>query len=39
MTFFGRVLGVTAVLAWLGGAHAKLDLNSTSNVVVYWGIY
>lgn len=25
------------LLASLGGAQAKLDLNSSSNVVVYWG--
>lgn len=38
MSFLRRVFGITTALAWLGGAYAKLDLNATDNVVVYWGM-
>lgn len=38
MSFLRMVFGVTAALAWLRGAYAKLDLNATDNVVVYWGM-
>lgn len=33
------ILAFTMAAASLGGAYAKLDLSSTSNVVVYWGAY
>lgn len=32
-----RALALTAALTFIGGAHAKLDLNSKDNTVVYWG--
>jgi hypothetical protein len=37
----GRFQGLLAWSIWLAslaGAEAKLDLNSTSNIVVYWGM-
>ncbi|CAI7575956.1 unnamed protein product [Penicillium discolor] len=37
MRRYQRVLPWSILLASIGGAHAKLDLNSTSNIVVYWG--
>lgn len=39
MSFFQRALGVTAALASVRGAYAKLDLSQRDNVVVYWGMY
>ncbi|KAF7596599.1 hypothetical protein BBP40_001000 [Aspergillus hancockii] len=37
MSFAKSILALTVALASLGRAYAKLDLNSTSNVAVYWG--
>ncbi|KGO63526.1 Glycoside hydrolase, superfamily [Penicillium italicum] len=37
MRRYQGVLPWSVLLASLGGAHAKLDLNSSSNIVVYWG--
>ncbi|KAE8355789.1 class III chitinase [Aspergillus coremiiformis] len=37
MSFIRAMLAVTVAVATLRGAYAKLDLNSTSNVAVYWG--
>lgn len=36
---YSKYLQATALLALLGGVQAKLDLNSTTNIVVYWGEY
>lgn len=38
MSFFTKALAVTAALSSIGGAYAKLDLKSSDNVVVYWGM-
>lgn len=38
MSFFAKALAVTAALSSIGGAYAKLDLKSSDNVVVYWGM-
>ncbi|CAI7601538.1 unnamed protein product [Penicillium glandicola] len=37
MRRYRGLLRWSILLASLGGAEAKLDLNSTSNIVVYWG--
>ncbi|KAE8150118.1 glycoside hydrolase superfamily [Aspergillus avenaceus] len=37
MYFWKRIATLMVILSSLWGAYAKLDLNSTSNVVVYWG--
>ncbi|KAE8380833.1 glycoside hydrolase superfamily [Aspergillus bertholletiae] len=37
MHFNTSLLALAMAVASLGGAYAKLDLSSTSNVVVYWG--
>lgn len=37
MPLFTKALALTAALTFIGGAHAKLDLNSKDNTVVYWG--
>ncbi|KAJ6185419.1 Glycoside hydrolase superfamily [Penicillium mononematosum] len=37
MRRYQGLLPWSILLASLGGAQAKLDLNSTSNIVVYWG--
>ncbi|KAF9883953.1 hypothetical protein FE257_002635 [Aspergillus nanangensis] len=37
MAFMRNLLAISAAFASLGGAYAKLDLSSPSNVVVYWG--
>ncbi|KAB8219682.1 glycoside hydrolase superfamily [Aspergillus novoparasiticus] len=37
MYFTKSLLALAMAAASLGGAYAKLDLSSTSNVVVYWG--
>jgi chitinase len=39
MRRYSRYLQGTALLASLGGVQAKLDLNSTTNIAVYWGEY
>lgn len=39
MSFLQKALAFSAVLASLGGVHAKLDVNAADNVVVYWGVY
>lgn len=39
MSFLQKALGLTTALACIGGAYAKLDLKSNSNVVVYWGMH
>lgn len=39
MSFFTRALALTAALTSVGGAYAKLDLDSRDNVVVYWGMF
>ncbi|KAJ5146446.1 uncharacterized protein N7515_001010 [Penicillium bovifimosum] len=37
MRRYQGILSWSVLLASIGGAQAKLDLNSTSNIVVYWG--
>lgn len=37
MSLFTKAIVLTAALTFIGGAHAKLDLNSKDNTVVYWG--
>ncbi|KAJ5573799.1 uncharacterized protein N7459_008226 [Penicillium hispanicum] len=37
MPRYQDVISWSVLLAGLGGVQAKLDLNSTSNIVVYWG--
>ncbi|ODM20871.1 hypothetical protein SI65_03924 [Aspergillus cristatus] len=37
MSFFQKALGVTAALASVRGAYAKLDFSQRENMVVYWG--
>lgn len=37
MPFMKNLLALSAGLASLGGAYAKLDLATSNNVVVYWG--
>ncbi|KAI9933283.1 hypothetical protein ASPWEDRAFT_601856 [Aspergillus wentii DTO 134E9] len=37
MSFLQKAISFAAVFASLGGAYAKLDLSSTSNVAMYWG--
>lgn len=39
MYFTKSLLALAMAAASLGGAYAKLDLSSTSNVVVYWGMF
>lgn len=39
MSLLQKALGLTTALACVGGAYAKLDLKSDSNVVVYWGMH
>lgn len=34
---YSKYLQGTALLASLGGVQAKLDLESTTNIAVYWG--
>ncbi|PLB51890.1 class III chitinase [Aspergillus steynii IBT 23096] len=37
MSFLKNILALSMGMASLGGVYAKLDLSSSSNVVVYWG--
>lgn len=37
MSFLKKVLALSLGIASLGEVYAKLDLSSSSNVVVYWG--
>ena len=39
MSRYQGLLSWFILLTSLGGAQAKLDLNSTSNIVVYWGMW
>ena len=37
MSFMNRLLAATAAFACVHGVYAKFDLESSKNVVVYWG--
>lgn len=37
MRRYSKYLSGSVLLASLGGVQAKLDLNSTSNIAIYWG--
>lgn len=37
MRRYTRYLSGSVLLASMGGVQAKLDLNSSSNIAVYWG--
>lgn len=37
MSFLNRLLAATAAFACVHGVYAKFDLESSKNVVVYWG--
>lgn len=39
MRRYSKYLSGSVLLASLGGVQAKLDLNSTSNIAIYWGGY
>lgn len=39
MRGYQGVLSWSVLLAAIGGTQAKLDLDSTQNLVVYWGMY
>jgi hypothetical protein len=38
MSFLAQLLALTAAATSLEGVYAKLDLSSSSNVAVYWGM-